>query len=73
MIRTSSERTTKTPIDLWANNSIRDVIAGCVLNIRLYEAGICDRLICDMSDTDLERYMILLEELKRIMIKKLAR
>lgn len=59
-------------LDLWAHNSIRDIVAGCVLNIRLHEAGICNKFICDMSDTEIERYLILLEELRRIMIKKLA-
>jgi hypothetical protein len=56
-------------VEIWARNSIRDLISGCVLNIQLKNAGICEKYICDMTNEEIERYYDLIVKLKRVMEK----
>lgn len=46
----------------WAKEALRDVLFGCVLNIRLKSAGICTKYIKDMSNEELISYGKMLEE-----------
>lgn len=57
-------------IDLWADYNVRSLISGCILNIRLKEAGICDKYFCEMSEREIDRYLLLIQELSKIMMKK---
>ena len=45
----------------WAKNKVSDVLFGCALNVMLVNAGICSKLICDMSTDDLTEYVSLID------------
>jgi len=47
---------------IWATEKLNDVLFGCVLNIKLYDSGICSKYISDMSEKELEDYTGLLEQ-----------
>jgi hypothetical protein len=47
---------------IWAKERLNDVLFGCVLNIKLYDSGICSKHISDMSEKELEDYTCLLEQ-----------
>lgn len=44
-----------------AKEQLDDVLFGCVLNIKLYQSGICPKLIVDMDETDINEYIKMLE------------
>ena len=45
------------PIDQWADEKIKDVVFGVLLNIKLRNAGICRKLICEMDDQQFDEYV----------------
>jgi len=49
------------PDQLWAKGKLDDVLFGCVLNIKLYQSGICGKLLIEMSSQDFQDYNKLLE------------
>ena len=44
----------------WAKNLLDDIVFGCILNIKFYQSGICEKLFIDMYSSDLEEYKKLL-------------
>lgn len=50
----------------WAQEAVTLLIAGCVLNAELKKARICDKYLCEMSDAEVERYTVLIENLRRL-------
>ena len=46
-----------------AKEQLDDVLFGCVLNIKLYQSGICPKLIIDMDETDINEYLKMLENI----------
>lgn len=49
--------------DNWAIDKLNDVLFGCILNVKLYQSGVCPKLIVDMNETDLQNYGRLLESI----------
>lgn len=50
-------------IDEWAHEKVKDVIFGCVLNIKLHRTGMCSKLLCEMTHEDLREYALLIDGL----------
>lgn len=61
----------KTTDDLWAEDQLKNVIAGCILNIKLTQDGICEKYLCEMNNEDVKRYLMLIEEIREVMIQRL--
>ena len=52
------------PADLaWAKEKVKDVMFGCVLNLRLKQSGICKKFICEMTAPELQEYVGLISRL----------
>jgi hypothetical protein len=47
----------------WSKEAVNNVLFGCVLNIKLYQSGICPKLLIDMGPSDLAEYTALIGEL----------
>lgn len=47
------------PIEQWADEKVKDVLFGLVLNVKLRNAGICRKLICEMDDQQFDEYVSL--------------
>jgi hypothetical protein len=45
----------------WAKDKLDDILFGCVLNIKLFQSGICEKLIINMDSEDLREYGKLLD------------
>lgn len=55
----------------WASNAIINVLCGCVVNIKLKELKICDKLICEMNSLEIEEYVKLLSNIDKKLVKNL--
>jgi hypothetical protein len=48
---------------IWAKNKLEEVLFGCVLNIKLYQSGICSKLITEMSEAEMVDYTKMLDNI----------
>jgi hypothetical protein len=48
---------------MWADEKLKDLIAGCELNFKLTNANICPKFIADMDQEDLFNYWKILEHI----------
>jgi len=52
------------PEDLaWAKEKLKDVVFSSVLNIKLFQTGICAKLTCEMNAQELARYNELIQSM----------
>ena len=49
------------PDFLWAKQKLDDVLFGCILNIKLFQSGICSKLLINMDEQDMLDYSKLLD------------
>jgi hypothetical protein len=47
----------------WARELLKDVLCGCILNMKLKRAGLCPKFFCEMADEDFRQYGEILEAL----------
>lgn len=54
-----------TPAEIhWADELLKDIFCGCVLNLKLKRAGLCPKYLCDMTqNSDYREYGAVLEHL----------
>jgi hypothetical protein len=50
-------------LDDWADEKIKDLIFGCVFNVKLRQSGLCKKLLCEMNDAEYRDYSLLVESL----------
>lgn len=62
--KSNQQRTQPNQAELaWARELLKDVLCGCVLNIKLKRAGLCPKFFCEMADEDFRQYGEILEGL----------
>lgn len=47
----------------WSIDAVENLLAGCILNIRLKRCGICNKYLFEMSNQEVEDYLTLLTTL----------
>lgn len=60
---TTQELTKNEHDDLWANNKIKDLLFGCILNIKFKNSGLCKKYLCDMTHKEYTEYLNLMSAL----------
>lgn len=53
--------TVNNPDFIWAKEKLNDILFGCILNIKLYQSGICEKLILNMDNDDINKYNKILQ------------
>jgi hypothetical protein len=48
---------------IWAKHKLEEVLFGCVLNIKLYQSGICPKLITEMTEEEMIGYTKMLDSI----------
>jgi hypothetical protein len=47
----------------WAKEKMKDVLFGCVLNVKLYQTGYCPKLLHEMNAEEFKAYTMLIDGL----------
>lgn len=62
--KTSQQFSTPNEAELtWVRELLKDVLCGCILNMKLKRAGLCPKFFCEMADEDFRQYGEILEAL----------